>query len=372
MTATPPPIDVTGRSDLKDPVAALRQALWAAGGALIQAGGLPATMTDMVWTSPDPAAVHLSRREIELIRREAMGGFLPPVTLSAGEITTVRITARKAPPPPDGPVWRGFPQADFMREYSPRAQVPDLSAVFMAWSRAGAAFLADKQGRDLRYGSLPEERLDLHLPPGVKRPPVWAFIHGGYWQACTKEQHAQFTAGMLRAGFAVANIEYSLAPTCGLGTIGRQIAKALRFIRDNAEGLGIDGEALHVCGHSAGGHLAAMAACDPEAPPLRSALPISGLFDLEPIALLPMAPLLGLDSKEAVAALSPLRRNPRCKVAVAVGAQESSEFIRQSAELAAAWGAGPMLALAEANHFTVLDGLNAGPLLELALTTARG
>lgn len=372
MTATAPPIDVTGRSDLIEPVAALRQALWMASAALIQAGGMPATMTGMVWTSPDPAAVHPSRREIELIRREATGGFLPPVTLSASETTTVRITARKASPPPDGPVWRGFPQAEFMREYSPRAQVPDLASVFLAWSRAGAAFLADKPGRDLRYGTMPEERLDLHLPPGVRRPPVWAFIHGGYWQACTKEQHAQFTAGMLRAGFAVANIEYALAPSCDLRTIARQITKALRFIRDHADALGVDGDALHVCGHSAGGHLAAMAACDPEAPPLRSALPISGLFDLEPIALLPMASLLGLDRPGAVAALSPLRRQPRCKVSVAVGALESSEFIRQSAELAAGWGAAPPLALGEANHFTVLDGLNAGPLLELALATARG
>lgn len=372
MAATAPPIDVTGRSDLGEPVAALRQALWMAGAALIQAGGMPATMTGMVWTSPDPAAVHPSRREIELIRREATGGFLPPVTLSASETTTVRITAHRASPPPDGPVWRSFPQAEFMREYSPRAQVPDLAAVFLAWSRAGAAFLADKPGRDLRYGTMPEERLDLHLPPGVRRPPVWAFIHGGYWQACTKEQHAQFTAGMLRAGFAVANIEYALAPSCDLRTIARQITKALCFIRDHADALGVDGEALHVCGHSAGGHLAAMAACDLDAPPLRSALPISGLFDLEPIALLPMASLLGLDRPGAVAALSPLRRQPRCKVSVAVGALESSEFIRQSAELAAGWSVAPALALGEANHFTVLDGLNAGPLLELALATARG
>jgi hypothetical protein len=55
---------------------------------------------------------------------------------------------------------------------------------------------------------------------------------------------------------------------------------------------------------------------------------------------------------------------------VALGALESAQFKWQSDEIARAWNASAPLHLAGANHFSLLDGLNAGPLLELAKATA--
>jgi alpha-beta hydrolase superfamily lysophospholipase len=140
-----------------------------------------------------------------------------------------------------------------------------------------------------------------------------------------------------------------------------------------AGNLGIDGDELHVCGHSAGGHLAAMTAADPDAPPLRSVVPLSGLFDLQPIAHLPMGRILGLTDAPAIARLSPLNLEVRAgtRVGVAVGGAESAEFQRQSRELAEAWDGAFHLA-EDRNHFDILDDFRSGRLLDFTLKIARG
>ena len=106
------------------------------------------------------------------------------------------------------------------------------------------------------------------------------------------------------------------------------------------------------------------------APTLRSVLLLSGLFDLEPLTLLPMGALLKL-TPASVAELSPLRMPAPAgvKVALAVGAGESDEFKRQSQAMAAAWRA-PDPLIVPGHHFAMLEGLNGGALLQLATSLA--
>ncbi|MBM3609184.1 MAG: alpha/beta hydrolase [Alphaproteobacteria bacterium] len=251
---------------------------------------------------------------------------------------------------------------------------------FRIWTHEGEAARARLAGQgaalDLRYGPHRENLLDLYLPHdlphGVKNPPLWVFIHGGYWQASSKDQHAQYFDGMLAAGFAAANIDYPLAPETPLAGIVEHVRAALHFLVREQASLGVDASNMHVCGHSAGGHLAAFVAADPAAPPVRSSLPLSGIFDLEALRPIPMGPVLGLDSPVAATALSPMFMAKRTGVqtAFALGALESDEFKRQSAQLAGHWKAPAPLQLAGAQHFSLLDGLNGGPLLDLAKSIA--
>lgn len=244
--------------------------------------------------------------------------------------------------------------------------------MFHDWSTRGKAFRSGFAALDLAYGTRADEMLDLYRPPKVVRPPLWIFIHGGYWQSCTKNQHAQFTAGMVRNGFAVANIDYPLAPLVDLGTIARSVTAAIRFLVAEADALDIDRTRLHVAGHSAGGHLAALAALDRNGPPIRSALLLSGLFDLSPLAALPVGRLLGLSEPDRVAEWSPARHAAPdgVRVTFGVGGLESSEFKRQSRDLAEAWSAPAPLIVPGRNHFDLLDSLIDGDLLNLALATA--
>jgi arylformamidase len=363
--------EIVARSTAADPVEALRDTLSEILAGLVAAGCGPHHLTGMDWESADPAAFHLSRHAVELAYREVFVGFRPPIRLrpSAGRGLTIR--ARFAPPQPLPDIEvEGYPLRELARQYSPRLQA-DMKALLRQWSRDGAAFRAGHAGLDLAYGPDRFEQLDLYRPAGAQRVPVWVFVHGGYWQATDKIQHAQFAQGLLNAGFAVAMPNYGLAPDTPLETSIAQTVAALDFLVREAEALGLDPEQVHLSGHSAGGHLAAMALCDPAAPPIASALLLSGLYHLEPLGHLPIGRLLGLDDPALAMRLSPLGR-PRpgnARLAFAVGAGESEAFKRQSATLATAWQA-PEPLICEGHHFSMLDGLNGGGLLDLALRTA--
>jgi arylformamidase len=353
-------------------VASLSRALVEAGGKLAQAGAAPPHMSEMIWRAPDPAAIHPGRREVDLARREAFAGFRPPLRLERIEAEEVRVVLRARAPdaaPDASVVFQGYTRAQLAAQMSPRAQVPDMSAVFAKWSAEGTAARARLGGGlDIAYGPHRDQVLDLYRPASVVHPPVWVFIHGGYWQASTKDQHAQFCEGMVAAGFAVANIDYGLSPETPLARIVEQVRAALWFLVREADSLGVDAKRLHVSGHSAGGHLAAYMACDPLAPQLESAHPLSGVLYLESLMHLPMGRVLGVTSMGDVEALSPDRMRPRAgvRLAFAVGGDESDEFKRQSIDLARSWGAPEPLMTAGANHFTLPEGLRGGALLEQA------
>lgn len=145
------------------------------------------------------------------------------------------------------------------------------------------------------------------------------------------------------------------------------------FLVREADALGLDADSLHVSGHSAGGHLAAMTLCAPDVPPIASALLLSGLYHLNPLGHLPLGRLLGLDDAARATRLSPIDQ-PRpgtTRIAFAVGEGESDAFKAQSAALAAAWQT-PAPLICPGHHFSMLEGLNGGALLDLALRTAEG
>lgn len=358
-------------------VAALSAALSRAMGALAAQDAAPAHLTGLQWCGPDPAALHPARREVDRAWREICAGFRPPVRVEFASGDEVIVRAFASVPgaaASSEPVFRGYSANELARQMSPRGQVPDMGALFAQWTRDGEAARARHRALDIAYGPHRDEILDLYRPEGLARPPVWVFIHGGYWQASTKDQHAQFCTGMLRAGFAVANIDYPLAPEAPLREIVAHVRAALHFIVREADALGVDATQMHVAGHSAGGHLAAYMAADPLAPPLASAHILSGVLDLEALLPIPMGRVLGLRSVEEARALSPIhmRRRAGTRIAVAVGGAESDEFRRQSLEIAQAWGAPAPLVVAGANHFSLLDGLVEEELLAQAKWVCGG
>jgi arylformamidase len=96
---------------------------------------------------------------------------------------------------------------------------------------------------------------------------------------------------------------------------------------------------------------------------VRAGVPISGIFELEPLVPTTINDLVKLDATSARAA-SPLLWPPppagRALVA-AVGGAESGEFLRQSRDLVAAWAKAGVestyLEVPGTNHFSVVDAL---------------
>src|SRR5262249_19684601 len=95
---------------------------------------------------------------------------------------------------------------------------------------------------------------------------------------------------------------------------------------------------------------------------IKSAIPISGVFEIEPLRHTEIGDPLQLDEASA-RRLSPLFQAPRARgpLLLAVGGEETPEFHRQSAALAERWGkegiAADTLSLPGRNHFTVLEEL---------------
>jgi arylformamidase len=226
----------------------------------------------------------------------------------------------------------------------------------------------------LRYDAGSAEVLDLYgTAPGQARPCVM-FIHGGYWRALSRADSA-FLAPMLAArGIACAVPDYTLAPAVGISEIVRQMRAALAFLWHGAAALGIDRRCIVVTGSSAGGHLAAALAMPgwqaglglPPGVPA-AALPVSGLFDLAPLAACHVQDWMRFTPAE-VADCSPLRHVAgTAPMTVALAGVETAGFIRQSAAYAAALGGGA-LTIAGRNHFDViLDLCDAGTALSRAL-----
>jgi arylformamidase len=265
------------------------------------------------------------------------------------------------PPSAAKTLYRGMDKATLDAAYNNSAAVADSPQWLARWRERSAILRgAASQARllDIPYGARPRARLD-YFPAGGVQPPLFVFIHGGYWQRNDKDMFAFVADGPRAHGIDVAVVGYTLAPEARLGEIVEEINQALSVLCERADDFGFDRERLFVGGWSAGGHLAAIVAGHPA---YRGGLPISGIFDLTPIALNYLNEKLRLDPSE-IATLSPLRaltgRMPALRMFV--GRQELPELKRQSTAYAdaARQRALPveLAMLPGHHHFSILDEL---------------
>jgi arylformamidase len=146
------------------------------------------------------------------------------------------------------------------------------------------------------------------------------FILAGYWRAMTSSFSSHMARGLNGRGFAIAGrcftitvTSHDLYPNVPIADIVEQIRGACAFIWRRFD------RRLLICGHSAGGQLAAaMVTTDwsplsPRAPAdlVPAGFAVSGLFDLTPLIGLPINEDAWLDA-EAARRLSPLFWSTRC------------------------------------------------------------
>jgi arylformamidase len=251
------------------------------------------------------------------------------------------------------------------RGYDNRAAVPDHERFLAQYpARSQAARDHYRPRRDLRYGPNPRETLDLFAPAGTPRG-TFVFIHGGYWRKFGKEDFSFVAPALVEQGFAVAVIDYDLCPEFTIAAIIDECRRALLWVQRDGARLGAGGPVV-VGGHSAGGHLAAMmcatdwTALGAQRTPFVGAVTVSGVHDLAPMPRLAYNADWKLDEREALR-LSPAKHPPRvaAPLLVACGADETSEFLRQSQLMWDAWPAlrRPLAAplfLPDRHHFNIV------------------
>lgn len=134
-------------------------------------------------------------------------------------------------------------------------------------ARTGERARPARGGSELAFGSDARQRLDYW--PAARRtdaggpPPLVLFIHGGGWSIGDKRQGAGDKAAYLTSlGYAFASTNYRLVPSVTPAEQAADIAAAIAMLRRDAAQLGHDPDRIVLMGHSAGAHLAALAATD--------------------------------------------------------------------------------------------------------------
>lgn len=256
-------------------------------------------------------------------------------------------------------VWNNMTRAELDAAYDNTSAVADSGERREAWVARSDAFRKRRaDGLDLAYGPRPRNKIDL-FRCGAAKAPLFAFIHGGYWQRNAKETFACMAAGPLANGMDVAFIGYTLCPEATLTEIVDEIAAAVRWLRREGPHRGAGEGRLVVSGWSAGGHLTATTLAMDE---VDAGLAISGIYDVEPCRLNYLNDKLNLTAEEA-AKTSPLLHLPKksAPVVLAYGTGELPELQRQSVAYhdarRAAGLPSELLPLAGLNHFSIMDEL---------------
>ena len=265
--------------------------------------------------------------------------------------------------------WETMSSAARDAAYNNGAAVGDSTQIIEGWIAASKRFRAERtQHLDVAYGARERNKWDL-FPAKTPNAPCLVWIHGGYWQARSRESFSCFAEGVLAQGWSAALPGYTLAPEATMTELVREIRSALDWLAANGRSHGIAGPII-LSGWSAGGHLTALML---DHPSVLAGLAISGLFELGPIRDTYLNERLKL-SDEELAALSPLRLKGVAKpLAIAYGTAELPALVADSrdyhAHRAEAHLPGPLLPVSNANHYTIMEELRSpnGMLTRAAL-----
>jgi arylformamidase len=263
------------------------------------------------------------------------------------------------------------------REYNNRALVPDHGDYFARWERDSVFVRGSVPCMlDLPYGPDARHRVDLFR---AKKPRgTLVFFHGGYWRSLDKSMFSWLASSWVAAGMNVAIPNYRLCPAVSIEDIVEDAVAAVSWLFESSGRHLFAMDRVVIGGHSAGGHLTAALFAAPrerlafDPAKIAGGVPISGIFDFEPLRHFSFNSDFGLD-EEAIARLDLERRKPTiaAPLVIAAGGAESSEFRRQSRLLADAWRAQVkvLLLLPGLNHFSIVDAFaeRGQPLFEETL-----
>jgi len=266
-------------------------------------------------------------------------------------------------------LYRDFSSVDDLNwQYLPSKSGVDGSPYYDSWPNESEAVRQDLDYRaDVPFGPTMDEYLDI-FPASQKDAPVHLFIHGGYWRVFSPKDFSFVARELVAQGITVALNNYSLCPKVTIDEVVRQNRAAVKWLVDNAADFGGDPANITVSGHSAGGHLSAMAALADwqgeyglEGHALKGVIGISGLYDLGPFPYTDLQSHLQF-TREQIERNSPINqvRSPLPPVWLVVGSDETPEFHRQADAFAHALdGAGnrvERITVEDTNHFSVMQG----------------
>lgn len=119
--------------------------------------------------------------------------------------------------------------------------------------------------KDVIYDTKQQRKLNIFVPrnDATTPLPVLIFVHGGNWNTGNKNMY-----GFIGRNFAQKDVitvipSYTLSPDANYDQMATEIAHAILWTKENIDNYGGDSSKIYVTGHSAGGHLVALATLNP-------------------------------------------------------------------------------------------------------------
>src|SRR6266851_3499272 len=105
----------------------------------------------------------------------------------------------------------------------------------------------------------------IYRPRGQASAPLAALVdvHGGAWSRGDRTVGVHHGRGLAAAGLVVVSLDFRQGPEAKHPAAAQDISAGVRWVRANAQGLGIDPARIGISGHSSGGHLALLVAVQP-------------------------------------------------------------------------------------------------------------
>lgn len=142
------------------------------------------------------------------------------------------------------------------------------------------------------YGDLPRQRLDVYVPDELAGPvPIVVFFYGGGWESGSKGEFRFVGQAFAARGFVTVIPDYRLYPEVRFPTFVEDGAAAVAWVQRNIGRFGGEPRQIHLMGHSAGAHIAALLALDQrylaaagiEPGTLESLVGLAGPYDFLPL-----------------------------------------------------------------------------------------
>lgn len=148
----------------------------------------------------------------------------------------------------------------WLLSHEPPRQLDLIDSVW--WGDAATRKVAS----DVPYGTDPRQKLDIYAPVEStgKARPLLVFFHGGGWYKGNRESYGFAGRAFAARGFIVAVPSYRLVPDNVFPDFIEDGAAAVAKARSLAARYGADPDRIVLAGHSAGAHIAAMIALDPQ------------------------------------------------------------------------------------------------------------
>lgn len=118
--------------------------------------------------------------------------------------------------------------------------------------------------KNVSFGPDSWQKLDIYAPPAHQKDllPVIVFYYGGRWEEGSKDDYRFVGSALAAQNYIVVIADYRKYPEVKFPAFVHDAAKSLAWVDTHIGEYGGDHRSIHVSGHSAGAHIAALLTVD--------------------------------------------------------------------------------------------------------------